>query len=466
MATTRLMPLHVGKGRSVAVALSDNNDYLQNPEKTDNRELITGYECDPMTADNEFLLSKRQYLTLTGRSQGERDVIAYHLRQSFRLGEVTPEDANRIGYDLAMRFTKGRHAFIVATHIDRAHVHNHVIINSTALDCKRKFRNFIGSAFAIRRLSDTLCVENRLSIVENPKPSRGHYGKWFGEEKVPSHRENLRTIIDAVLSGCSSMEDFVVAMQTAGVEVKQGKHLAFCALGQERFVRCRSLGDDYSEAAILERIQGKRYVERKSPAPATRAQKLNLLIDIQAKLQEGKGAGYERWAKVFNLKQAAQTLIYLQEHGLTDYAELEEKAADASARFNALSDLIRQLDTRLNDNAALQKHIVNYSKTRPVYVEYRKAGYSRKFREQHEAEISAHQSAKKAFDDLGLKKLPTVASLRAEYAMVLDEKKRTYREYTQVRDSMKNLLMAKANVDRLLDMPERQQEKERDDFDR
>ncbi len=185
MATTRIMALHAGKSRSVARALRDITDYMENPFKTDGGELISSYECTPQTADTEFLLSKERYAALTGRDHGRRDVIAYHTRQSFKPGEITPEEANRIGYEFAMRFTKGRHAFIVCTHTDKAHIHNHVVWNSISLDETKKFRNFYFSALAVRRLSDTLCVENGLSIIENPKPSPGS----------PHHRDHARAEI-------------------------------------------------------------------------------------------------------------------------------------------------------------------------------------------------------------------------------------------------------------------------------
>ena len=170
MATTRIMPLHVGKGRTESRAISDIIDYVANPKKTDNGRLITGYACDSRTADAEFLLAKRQYIAATGRVRGADDVIAYHVRQSFRPGEITPEEANRLGMEFAKRFTKGNHAFVVCTHIDKSHIHNHIIWSSVSLEYDRKFRNFWGSTKAVRRLSDTICIENGLSIVENPKP--------------------------------------------------------------------------------------------------------------------------------------------------------------------------------------------------------------------------------------------------------------------------------------------------------
>ena len=189
MATTRIMPLHIGKGRTESRAISDIIDYVANPQKTDNGKLITGYGCDSRTADAEFLLAKRQYIAATGRVRGADDVIAYHVRQSFKPGEITPEEANRLGVEFAKRFTKGNHAFVVCTHIDKSHVHNHIIWSSVSLEYDRKFRNFWGSTRAVRRLSDTICIENGLSIVENPKPHGKSYNKWLGDQAKPSHRE-------------------------------------------------------------------------------------------------------------------------------------------------------------------------------------------------------------------------------------------------------------------------------------
>ena len=182
MATTRIMPLHIGKGRTESRAISDIIDYVANPQKTDNGKLITGYGCDSRTADAEFLLAKRQYIAATGRVRGADDVIAYHVRQSFKPGEITPEEANRLGVEFAKRFTKGNHAFVVCTHIDKSHIHNHIIWSSVSLEYDRKFRNFWGSTKAVRQLSDTICIENGLSIVENPKPHGKSYNKWLGDQ--------------------------------------------------------------------------------------------------------------------------------------------------------------------------------------------------------------------------------------------------------------------------------------------
>ena len=463
IAATRLIPIHAGSGRTI----EDVIDYVANPEKTRNGELISSFMCESKTAHAEFALSKRQYAQLTGRSQGSQDIIAYHTRQAFLPDEVTPEEANRIGQELALAFTKGRHAFVVCTHIDRHHVHNHIIFNSTALDCRRKFRNFIGSAFALRRVSDRICLEHGVSVIKNPKPSRGHYGQWLetmGGDRPISFQERLRQTIDAMLEKRpSDFEAFLADMQTVGYDIKRGKHLAFKAPEQEKFTRCResTLGDDYTEEAIRERIAGSRQAPvRRGGVPKAPLQSVNLLIDVQAKIRSGKGPGFERWAKVHNLKAMARTLIYLQEQGLDRYDVLSEKSAAATARFNALSDQMKGLETKLTANASLQKHIVDYIKTRQTYIDYRKAGYSKKFRAEHEADILLHQAAKKAFDELGMKKIPTVKSLRAEYATLLEEKKKARPEYNRARSDMKEILIAKTNVDRFLGTDSRAQERE------
>ncbi|MEI5986761.1 relaxase/mobilization nuclease domain-containing protein [Dehalobacter restrictus] len=460
------MPIHFGSGRTVA----DVIDYVANPEKTKNGELISSFECDSKTADAEFALSKRQYAQLTGRSQGGSDIIAYHTRQAFHPDDdLTPGEANRIGMELALAFTKGKHSLVVCTHIDKNHIHNHIIFNSTALDCRHKFRNFIGSAFALRRVSDRICVEHGVSIIKNPKPSRGHYSKWLeamGGDRPLSFQERLRQAIDAMLEKHpSDFEAFLAEMQAAGYEVKCGKYLAFKAPEQEKFTRCRgsTLGADYTEDAIRDRIAGRRQAPvRRGGIPKAPPASVSLLIDIQAKIQSGKGPRFERWAKVHNLKAMARTLIYLQEQGLDRYDILAEKSAAATARFNASSDRMKGLEANIAANASLQKHIIDYIKTRQTYIDYRKAGYSKKFKAEHETDILLHQAAKKAFDELGLTKIPTIKSLRSEYALLLEKKKKARHDYNQARSDMKELLVAKSNVDRFLGTDSHTQEREPD----
>lgn len=298
LATTTLLKRHANEGETMAEAIRDCVDYGKNPEKTENGKYISSYECDPATVAAEFLLAKASYKAITGREQKkEDDILCYQIRQSFLPGEITPKEANRIGYELAMRWTKGHHAFIVTTHTDKKHIHCHIYYNSTALDCARKFRNFWGSSFALRRLSDRLCLENGLSIVENPKPrSKGdykNYGEWLQNRERPlNFQDKLRLAIDTALAKRpGDLAAFLSFMEQAGYEVKKvrGGSLSFrlAGQGQERFTRMRAstLGEGYDLKDILAVIDGSRKHSGQSP------HKVNLLVDIQAKLAEGKGPG-------------------------------------------------------------------------------------------------------------------------------------------------------------------------------
>lgn len=472
MAATRFISMHTNKGKTPAASLTERVDYILNPAKTDGGKWVSSYGCDPATAAAEMLLTRQMYLNAGGPRQGDsRDVLAYHIRQAFKPGEITPEDANRIGRELAERFTKGRYQFVVATHVDKGHIHNHIVFSSVAVDGSRKFKDFFLSARAVRKISDRLCLENGLSVIENPKRGKKDYGKWLGDKRPLSAQEKVRAAIDAAIAQKpADFAAFLSLMEASGFKAqRRGKALSFLAPGQEKATRCRekSLGADYTPEAIQERIEGKRVVvPSRSKAPTKPAKKVNLLIDIQGKLQAGKGAGYERWAKVFNLKQMAQTLTYLEENGLLEYDALAAKAATNTARFNELSGTIKRAEGRMNEIAALQKQIANYSKTRDVYTAYRKAGYSKKYLAEHETEILLHKAAKAAFDTLHLQKLPTMKTLQTEYAELLAEKKKAYAEYTAAKKEMQEVLTAKANVDRLLGAPTEQTEKEKEQAQR
>lgn len=469
LATTRIMPLHTGKGRTVGQAVSDIIDYVKNPEKTEHGKLITSYQCDSRTADAEFLLAKKQYIQRTGRVRGADDVIAYHLRQSFVPGEITPDEANRLGVELVQRFTKGNHAFVVCTHTDKAHIHNHIIWSAVNLECDRKFRNFWGSTRAVRQLNDTICIENGYSIVENPKPRGKSYDKWLGDQAKPSHRELLCAAIDGALQEQPADWDALLHfLQEAGYEIsRKGENPSFRHKSWSRAIRLDTLGKGYAKDELMAVLKGERaHTPRKKRQPYQKAEKVSLLVDIQAKLQQGKGAGYARWAKTFNLKQMAQTMNYLTEHNLLEYSELSEKAAAATARHHELSARIKEAEKRMAEIAVLRKHIINYSKTRDVYVAYRRTGYSKKFLAEHEADILLHKAAKRAFDELEVSKIRTVKSLQTEYARLMEEKKEAYGEYRKVRDEMKELLTVKANVDRLLGMEEQEAGKEKEQGER
>ena len=461
MATTRLIPLHTGKGRNFSKAIRNVIGYVSNPKKTHQGELVTGFGCNPETADGEFLLMKREYIAQTGRLRRKDDVIAYHLRQSFMPGEITPEEANRIGCELAKRFTHGQHAYVVATHEDRRHVHSHIIISAVNLDSDRKFRNFWGSSKAIRRLSDTLCIQNGLSIIEQPKGYSKSYNKWLGNEAKTSQRDGLRAAIDAALERQpKDFEEVLTMLRTDGWEVKRGKRISLKGKGQERFKRLDSLGEDYSEAALRAIVAGEKEHHPREKKTVQPMRQVNLLVDIQAKLQAGKGAGYERWAKVFNLKQMAQTLNYLSENNLMNIEDLTAKTDAAIARVHELQVTIRETEKRMAELHALKEHIINYVKTREVYAAYRMAGYSKKFVAEHEQEIRLHQAAKEAFSALGKQKIPKVKEIQAEYDTLREKKKQAYAAYHQAQDEMRQLLTVRANVERILGVEEKEKERQ------
>ena len=403
---------------------------------------------------------------MTGRRQ-KNDVIAYQIRQSFKPGEITAEEANKVGYELAMRFTKGKYAFIVATHTDREHIHNHIIYNSTALDSTRKFRDFLLSGLAVQRLSDLICLEHQLSVIEI-KPYRERQKRTLYPPRE-SNRDKLCAVIDNILLNekPASFEGFLQKLEQQGYEIKRGKYTSVKGTRQKRFIRFRTLGAGYSEDEIKAVIAGESEHRPYQKQPS-KEQPFHLLVDIQAKLSEGKSEGYARWAKRYNLKEMSKTLIFLQENKIGSIEEMQErvnaataryhelgdsiKAAEqrvdaATAHYHELGDSIKDSENRLAEIAVLKAHIINYAKTRPVYDAYRKTGYSKHFLEGHRAEITLHKAAKAAFDEANLKKLPKVKELDTEYSKLLTEKKALYPDYRKAKEEMQELLRAKRNVE-------------------
>lgn len=457
MAATRLIALHANKGKTIARSLSDRTDYAKNPDKTEKGELVTGYQCDPFTVDEEFMLTKRKYEQITGRHQ-RRDVIAYQIRQSFKPGEITPEEANRLGRELALRFTKGKFAFIVATHTDRAHIHNHIVFNSTSLDGTRKFKNFWFSGLALQRLSDLVCLENSLSVIE-AKP----IGEREKRTEYPT-RTSIRDIIcrdiDRILQKePKDFETVLFQLQQLGYEIKRGKHVSVKGGNQKRFIRLSSLPEGYREAEIRAALFGSGEAKcegRPRPRPE---RSFNLLIDIQSKLQS-KGKGFKRWATVYNLKQMSKTLLFLRDNKIDSIDRLNARVAEKQEKRDRLLFSIQAAEKRLAELAALKMQIINYSKTRTIYEAYRKAGYSKSFLEEHRTEITIHKAVKAAFDELGIKKLPKVKELSLEYEQVLEEKKTAYAEYRQVKKEMQEYWIAQRNITSLY-AAEREADEER-----
>ena len=403
-------------------------------------------------------MCKRQYEQSTGRSQ-KNNVIAYQIRQSFKPGEITPEEANKVGYELAMRWTKGKYQFFVCTHTDRQHIHNHILYNSTSMDGSRKFRDFLLSGLAVQRLSDVICLEHKLSVIET-KPYRERQKRILYPPRK-SNRDRLCAVIDNILRDKpSDFEAFLQKLEQEGYEVKRGKYTSVKGKRQKRFIRFRTLGEGYSEEEIRAVLEGMaEHHPRQRPEALAKENTFQLLIDLAAK--QGRGAGYQRWAKKFNLKEMSKTLIFLQENKLTNMDELNSKAESATKRFHELKETIRAAEKRMAEISELRTQVIHYAKTREVYAAYRKAGYSKRFRAEHEAEILLHQAAKEFFDKHGLKKLPKMKDLNAEYAELLKQKKEVYPEYSKAREEMQRLLRAQKNIERFFaeetPQPDRQQ---------
>jgi hypothetical protein len=458
MATTRLIVHRISKGSSILKSMKDRFDYGQDISKTKNGELVSAYMCDPRTADVEFNLSKAKYTMITGREQKkDANVLCYQIRQSFMEDETDPETALKIGHDLAMRWTKGKHAFFVVSHIDRPHPHVHIYYNSTSLDNTRKYRNFWGSSWALQRLSDRICLENDLSVIANPKlKSKGkykHYGHWLGNKKQPTFQEKLKMQIDiSLMNNPKSFDEFLLSMVSAGYEVKHGRGgvISFRTKGQERYTRLRSstLGEGYGIEEIQDVIKS-RGVSKRTYKPEL--QKFNLIIDIQSRLKNGKGPAYERWAKVFNLKQMAAAVQYLQENNLFEYEQLDIKAMETTDRFHNASDKLKTIESAMKRNAELKAAIIDYAKTKPVFLEYKAKKYSNKFLSEHESEIAIYRAAQATMKDiLQGDKLPKMEDLKAEWQTLTAEKKSGYIEYRTAQKDMRDIITVKANIDHLL----------------
>ena len=371
----------------------------------------------------------------------------------------------------AMRWTKGKYAFFVATHTDRQHIHNHIYYNSTALDCTHKFRDFIGSARAVRRLSDRICLENDLSVITNPKlHSKGrflHYGAWLGAERQPSYKERLRLAIgDALAKGPANFDGFLRLMEEAGYTVKRGRGgvISFLVPGQERATRLRAstLGDGYNPEDIRAVIAGKRPVPEihgKAPAP----RRVNLIIDIQERMAQGKGPAYERWAKVYNLKQMAAALQFLQEHQLMEYDALAASTEATVDRSHKLAGELQSVEAELSQTSALMGAVVQYAKTRPIFEGYKAAQYSKKYLAEHETELADYRAAKAALNELlDGEKLPKMDVLKEKRRKLAARKKALYAEYRQAQQDMREAVAVKGNIDRLLGLTDERKNKEQE----
>ena len=443
MAVTKIKP--------VKSTLSKALDYIENPDKTDGKMLISSFGCSYETADIEFGYTLSQAL-----DKGNN--LAFHLIQSFAPGEVDYEKAHEIGKQLADAVTKGQHEYVVTTHIDKGHIHNHIIFCAVNFVDHRKYNSNKRSYYGIRNMSDKLCRENGLSVVVPGKGSKGKsYAEYQAEKTGTSWKGKLKTTVDALIPQVSSFEELLTRLQAAGYEIKPGKYVSCRAPGQERFTRLKTLGADYTEEAIRERIAGRRTKAAKAP----REQRgVSLLIDIENSIKAAQSKGYEQWAKIHNLKQAAKTMNFLTEHKIEQYADLVSRIEEMAAESGQAADALKDAEKRLADMAVLIKNVSTYQKTKPVYDAYRKARNREKYRAGQEQAIILHEAAARSLKAAGIAKLPNLAALQSEYEALQAQKEALYADYGKLKKKVREYDIIKQNIDSIL-QADRQPEREK-----
>ena len=443
MAVTKIKP--------VKSTLSKALDYIENPDKTDGKMLISSFGCSYETADIEFGYTLSQAL-----DKGNN--LAFHLIQSFAPGEVDYEKAHEIGKQLADAVTKGQHEYVVTTHIDKGHIHNHIIFCAVNFVDHHKYNSNKRSYYGIRNMSDKLCRENGLSVVVPGKGSKGKsYAEYQAEKTGTSWKGKLKIAVDALIPQVSSFEELLQRLQAAGYEIKPGKYVSCRAPGQERFTRLKTLGADYTEEAIRERIAGRRAKAAKAPGEQ---RGVSLLIDIENSIKAAQSKGYEQWAKIHNLKQAAKTMNFLTEHKIEQYADLVSRIEEMSAESGQAADALKNAEKRLADMAVLIKNVSTYQKTKPVYDAYRKARNREKYRAGQEQAIILHEAAARSLKAAGIAKLPNLAALQSEYEALQAQKEALYADYGKLKKKVREYDIIKQNIYSIL-QADRQPEREK-----
>ena len=446
----------ITKIHAIQATVNKAVDYICNPAKTDENILISSFGCSPETAafDFKFALSK------TNQADPNK---AFHLIQAFMPGEVSYKEAHQIGIELADKLLEGKYSYIVATHIDKGHVHNHIIFCAVNFVDHHKYNSNKRSYYGIRNMSDKLCRENGLSVVVPGKGSKGKsYAEYQAEKTGTSWKGKLKIAVDALIPQVSSFEELLQRLQAAGYEIKPGKYVSCRAPGQERFTRLKTLGADYTEEAIRERISGKR--ARAGKAPRADRGGVSLLIDIENSIKAAQSKGYEQWAKIHNLKQAAKTMNFLTEHKIEQYADLTARIAEIQTESEQAADALKNVEKRLTDMAVFIKNISTYQKTKPVYDAYRKAKNKEKYRAAHERDIILHEAAARAMKAAGVTKFPNLAALQSEYEALQAQKEALYADYGKLKKQVREYDVIKQNIDSILRQdrePERGKETER-----
>ena len=432
MAITKIHPIKVNLKKAL--------DYIENPDKTDDKLFVSSYGCSYETADIEFQM-------LLDQAFKKGNNLAHHLIQAFEPGETTPEQAHEIGRQLADEVLGGKYPYVITTHIDKGHLHNHIIFCAVDMANQRKYISNRQSYAYIRRTSDRLCKEYGLSVVKPGKDKGKTYAEWDAQKKGKSWKAKLKIAIDAAIPQAKDFDDFLRFMQTQGYEIKPGKFVSFRAPGQDRFTRCKTLGEDYTEEAITRRIKGLA-VDRGQKRKAE--QRISLRIEIENNIKAQQSAGYARWAKLYNLKQAAKALNFLTEHQIESYESLESRLDEISTANDEAAAALKAVERRLGEMALLIKNLSAYKQLRPVALELRNAKDKAAFRRQHESQLILYEAAAKALKEAGITKLPNLYALKTEYKKLDAERERLSAQYSEAKQKLKEYGIVKQNVDSIL----------------
>ena len=432
----------VTKIKAIRGTLSKAIAYILNPEKTDEKLLVSSYGCASETAAREFEWTRR---IAEQKGMNPVRIIARHVIQSFEIGEVTPELAHEIGKQFADEILGGKYEYVLTTHIDKDHVHNHLIFNAVDFVDYHAYKSYKRIYYDMREVSDRLCKENGLSVIP-PSQNKGMSYKEYTEAKRgTSWKQKLKQTIDRLVITAMDYDDFLRLMQEAGYEIKPGKYISFRAEGQERFTRSKTIGENYTEERIKERIAGR--TPRKSQRQTT-PKGISLIGDIQERIRLIDSKGYEHKAKLTILKEAARTLNYLTENNLLQYADLEKKVEDIHSSYDRTGKELKGVEARLREVQPLIKNISNYQRLKPVYDAFQKAKDKPGFKAKHEAELVIFEAARSTLLAMqGDEKLPSLKTLQAEQQRLLEEQQRLYDERAKLKKEARMIDTMKANVD-------------------
>lgn len=446
MAATCIMSIHISKGKTARQCIGERLDYIMNPKKTDGGILVSTYACSPETAADEFMLFRQEYQQNTGRTQ-ENEVIGYHVRQAFKPDEITPEDANEIGKELASRMTDDQFAYVVATHIDKHHIHNHIIICSTDLEGQHKYRDVKQSAKDLAQISDSLCREHGLSVIQNPQDKTVTYDKWQGNQRRFTHRDELRMIIDAAQRmHPDGFDALMQLLEDAGCRIKRGAHISIKPPEGKRYIRLDSLGQEYEEASLRRTLAHDHVHIPKIPRGDFTESQLKRLVDIEAKLRAGKGKGYQVWAERNNIDAKAQMVIFLKEHQIGSLEELNDQIQELTDQRDSLKASIREKQNRMKEINRQRQAIRDYSRTKEIYTQYRKSGWSVKFYQEHRQEIEDHRNAQAVYSSLD-GKIPTLKELTAEYDGLKERKENDQAALDELKPKLTDLKHIRYNYE-------------------